>query len=316
MNRIWAHLRSLWPRYPLLPSLPLPAYCLLMAAMGMLRWDHLVLAGIFLVLAYAHRRTQQFLVAFMGFFAIALLYDSGRFIRNLGVSEDRVFNCGMHELELAWFGLTDGHARVTLQDYFQVHHHPALDLFFAVPYGVFIAVSVLYSAYLFFIDKRACQRFGWAFFVLNVFGIVTYHLMPAAPPWYFHKFGCAIQLDVSAYEGNALARVDAMTGLYYFRGFYGRAAEVFGALPSLHVAYPLLMVFDGWRRNGRVSRGLSLFYFVWMCCAAVYLDHHWIPDLLLGWAYTGVVFVALRKLMPDAAAEPQLGPAPSLALRP
>lgn len=304
MSRVWAHCKRIWPRYTLFPALPLSLYCIAMAALRMLRWDHVLIAACPIVLGYAHEKTKRFLVAISGFLAIALLYDAGRFIRDLGVTESRVLNCRLYDLEKSLLGIQEGGRQIALQDYFRIHHHIAADAFFSVPYATFIALTVVYSVYLFRTDEKACSRFGWAFFALNVMGILTYHLLPAAPPWYLHKYGCAIHLDVVEYEGDALARVDALTGIGYFRGFYGRAAEVFGALPSLHVAYPLLIVLEGWRRHRWPGRGLAVFYFLWMCCAAVYLDHHWIPDLVLGWAYTLVVFVALRKLMPDATSVP------------
>jgi hypothetical protein len=312
MSRLWAHCKQLWPRYTLLPALPLPLYLVFMATQGMLRWDHVALTLLFIFLAYAHQKTKPFLLAFMGFFLVGIVYDSGRFIRDLGVTESRVINCGLVEFERHWFGFTDGVQRVALQDYFFAHHHPFADGFFAIPYGSFIAVMVLYAIYLYFTDRRACTRFSWAFFVLNIMGILTYHLLPTAPPWYLHKYGCAIHLDIPEYEGNALARVDVMTGLYYFRGFYGRAAEVFGALPSLHVAYPLLMVLESWRRHRWAARAGFVFWFVWMCCAAVYLDHHWITDLVMGWGYAVAVFYFLRWLIPvEAPAVPAPAPVPT-----
>ena len=41
-------------------------------------------------------------------------------------------------------------------------------------------------------------------------------------------------------------------------------------------------------------RGARLF-FVSMCVAAVYLDHHWVIDVLLGIVYTLVVELTLRR---------------------
>jgi membrane-associated phospholipid phosphatase len=287
----------------LIPALPLTAYCVLMGAMGILRWDHVLVAGSFLVLAYAHDLTRRFLLSFMGFYAIALLYDSGRFLSDLGVTEARVINCGLYEVERSLFGFTDGGQRVTVQDYFQSHHALAADAFFAVPYATFLAVSVLFAVWLFLKDPKAATRFSWAFFILNVLGTLTYHLAPRAPPWYLHRYGCAIHLDVAAYEGSALARVDALTGLYYFRGFYSRSTEILGALPSLHVAYPLALVLEGWRRLAKPGRGLAVFYFAWMCGAAVYLDHHWMFDVLLGWSYAVIAFAAMRRIVPVEARE-------------
>jgi inositol phosphorylceramide synthase catalytic subunit len=130
---------------------------------------------------------------------------------------------------------------------------------------------------------------------LNVLGFLTYHVYPAAPPWYFHKYGCIVDLHAHASPGPNLLRVDDMMGIGYFTGFYGRSSDVFGAVPSLHVAYPLLMAIEGWKRHGLWVRAGLVGFYLWMCSAAVYLDHHWVIDIVLGSIYTCVVAVAIRK---------------------
>ena len=64
----------------------------------------------------------------------------------------------------------------------------------------------------------------WSFFVLNIAGFVTYHLYPAAPPWYFHLHGCTVDLAAPASAGPNLTRVDAWLGISYFAGFTGDPA--------------------------------------------------------------------------------------------
>jgi len=132
-------------------------------------------------------------------------------------------------------------------------------------------------------------RFTWCWFALNVAGFSTYHLFPAAPPWYFHAHGCAVDLSAQASEGVALARVDAWLSLPYFASMYGRASDVFGAMPSLHCAYALLIVVVGWGAFGLPLRIASVTFLALMCFGAVYLDHHWILDVLAGLAYCAVV---------------------------
>jgi hypothetical protein len=273
-------------------------WALLMVALGMFRWDHLVAAGVALLVAFSGEKGMRFFKAFAGFAVVGWMYDASRFIRDMGVTPDRVLLCNLREIEAAIFGITADGRRQTLQDFFFAHHQIAADVFFSAPYGLFVYIAAAYAVYLFVKDERACARYCWAFCILNVLGFITYHIAPAAPPWYFHQWGCSVNLNAPSSEGPALARVDALLGMSYFRGFYGRAAEVFGAVPSLHVAYPLLIVVEGWRRHGKIARAVSIFYFAWMCCAAVYLDHHWVVDIVFGWAYCLVVVYALRKLMP------------------
>jgi inositol phosphorylceramide synthase catalytic subunit len=296
MSRLWLRARQMWPGWSIHLPLLLVYWCFVMGALGELHGDHVAIAVGVLALALWSPRTKRFLKAFVGFVFVAWLYDASRFIRTWGVSQQRTLLCTLHRAEVSLFGVTADGQRQTLQDYFQVHHWLGADLFFAVPYGVFLLIAALYAVYLYRQDPRACARYSWAFGILNVLGIITYHVVPAAPPWYFHKFGCAVDLFARSYEGAALARVDAFLGIPYFRNFYGRASEVYGAIPSLHVAYPLLIVFYGWRRHGAFGRALSIFYSLWMCAAAVYLDHHWITDIVLGWAYAVAVVGAMDEL--------------------
>jgi membrane-associated phospholipid phosphatase len=139
-------------------------------------------------------------------------------------------------------------------------------------------------------------RFTWCFFALNVCGFVTYHLYPAAPPWYFHAHGCAVDVLAHASEGPALARVDARLGIHYFAGMYGRSSSVFGAMPSLHCAYAFIVALEGWAVFSRAWRAASVGFFALMCFSAVYLDHHWVLDAIAGVIYCLVVVGAARGL--------------------
>ena len=138
------------------------------------------------------------------------------------------------------------------------------------------------------------KRFAWGFFLLNVIGFATYHLVPAAPHWYFHAHGCAVDLATAPNAGPVLARVDALLGVPYFAGMYEKGSSVFGALPSLHCAYPLLVAIEGWRAFGPRLRAAAVAYYLARIFSAVYRDHHWILDALLGSAYAVAVAGAIR----------------------
>jgi membrane-associated phospholipid phosphatase len=109
-----------------------------------------------------------------------------------------------------------------------------------------------------------------------------------------------VDLAARASEGPNLARVDAWLGVHYFGGFYARSKNVFGAMPSLHCAYPLLIVLEGWKPFAALERAkwplrvASVAYSLWMCAAAVYLDHHWILDVIVGLGFALVTFASFR----------------------
>jgi membrane-associated phospholipid phosphatase len=71
---------------------------------------------------------------------------------------------------------------------------------------------------------------------------------------------------------------------------------VFGAVPSLHVAYALLVALEGWSVLTYGWRVAAVAFFLTMCFSAVYLDHHWVLDALAGIAYAGAVVGGARWL--------------------
>jgi inositol phosphorylceramide synthase catalytic subunit len=290
--KVWRHIRDLWPRFALVPVLPFWGWAAFWLFRGQLRWEHLGLAILVTVLAYWSRRTKRLFLGLLPLGLVALIYDAMRFVKNAGLTESGVHLCDLRNAEIRWFGLTVGGVRVSLQDWFQAHHTVWLDLVCAVPYAAFLSVVLGYAIFLLFKDFVAQQRFAWGFAVLNVAGFLTYHVYPAAPPWYYHLHGCAVDLQAAASAGPNLTRVDELLEIRYFAGFYGRASDVFGAMPSLHVAYPLLMVIEGWSKHRVLGRTMLVLFYGWMCFSAVYLDHHWVLDLVAGSIYAVAVAAA------------------------
>jgi inositol phosphorylceramide synthase catalytic subunit len=300
---LWKHMRGLWPRWTLMPVAPFVLWTLFWIARGQVRWDHLAVCGIAAVMAYWNKTSKRLYFGVLPLGLVGLLYDAMRFVKNVGLSQDTVHVCDLRAIELRLFGIDVGGIRQTLHDVAQAHAVRALDVFFAIPYGVFLYAVFGFEVYLFLRNYTAALRFTWGFLILNILGFATYHVYPAAPPWYFHKYGCVVDLAAHASPGANLLRVDHMMGLAYFTGFYGRSSDVFGAVPSLHVAYPLLMIIEG-RAGQRWPMRLALItFYVWMCTAAVYLDHHWVVDIVLGSIYTIVVAWLMRMV-------PQLRPTP------
>jgi membrane-associated phospholipid phosphatase len=227
---------------------------------------------------------------------VPLLYRAmGRF-RDVGLSPARVHLCDLRDLEARWLGVvTDGRTG-TVHDWLQRHASPVLDGLCAVPYATFLLACVAFGVFATLRDPARGRRFAWGFLALNVAGFVTYHLAPTAPPWYFHAHGCVVDLSTAASEGPNLARVDLRLGVPLFASMYARSSAVFGAMPSLHCAYALFIVLEGWPLFGRHGRAAAVAFAALMAFSAVYLDHHWIADVLAGQAYAVAVFLVSRRL--------------------
>lgn len=257
-----------------------------------LRPEHLLVLAIVGVLAWVGPRARELLRGLYPLGLVFIVFDAMRPFQRVGLTEARVHVCDLRALEATLFG----RGGATLHDYWQAHPSVVLDVICAVPYATFILWCIVGAAYLYAVDRPAMRRFMWGFFLMNVAGFATYHLIPAAPPWYFHAHGCAVDLATRPSEGPALARVDALLGFGYFHGMYAKASSVFGALPSLHCAYPFLLVLEGWRAFGSGLRALTVAYYLLMVFSAVYLDHHWVLDAALGTAFAVAASLVLGRL--------------------
>lgn len=283
----WRHVCTLWGRYWLVPLLP-GAYALVLAAFDELRPEHVVFGALCAGIGFIGPRAKRFLVDVSPYIAVAIGYDVVRYLRPFAVTPERVLGCELRQAELLLFRAGPGR---TFQDFFATHHAAPFDLLFAVPYTIFVYVVLVYAAYLYFKDRARMRHYLLAFAIGNYVSFACWLLFPAAPPWYLRMHGCAIDTSIAA-NPAALARVDALLGIDYFATFYGRASTVFGALPSMHCAYPLIGLLTAFRAAGPVARGVHVAYTLVMALAAVYLDHHWMIDVIAGWT-VAVVSVAL-----------------------
>ena len=166
------------------------------------------------------------------------------------MTPDRVHLCDLRAADASLFGDGTGRRSSSLPEWLQAHRTPFLDLYCSIPYGTFLFVMVGYAIYLYWKKENLLRRFAWSYFFLNVAGFLTYHIYPAAPPWYYAIHGCNVDMLAHASAGPNLESVDAMLGFRFFGGLYGRSNDLFGAVPSLHVAYPVLILFAGWSSIG------------------------------------------------------------------
>jgi hypothetical protein len=295
VTRFVRHLRSLWPGYGMALPLPFLVEAAWLAGCHRFRWENAAVVAVVLSLFAIGPRTKRLLLGLYPLGLVGVLYGVMKTIEGVGVSPATVHVCDLRNAEVALFGVTMDGRRVTWHDWFQAHAWLPLDVACAVPYATFIFVIIGCAVWLFARDYVAMLRFTWSFFFLNVIGFATYHVFPAAPPWYYHAHGCSVDMLARASEGPNLARVDALIHVPYFAGMYGRASEVFGAMPSLHVAYALLVVVEGWASFGPGLRTAAVTFYGAMCFAAVYLDHHWILDVVAGSAYCAAVAVVAHR---------------------
>lgn len=262
-----------------------------------LRPDNVFLAVLFITLFCYNKFTRALAVAMIPFVIFGISYDWMRVYPNYMVNPIDVR--GINDAERALFGIATTDGVLTPNEFFALHNHPVADFLSGIFYLMWVPGPIALSLYLLFSGKKDMFiHFSWAFLFVNLIGFVGYYVHPAAPPWYVMEYGYEPILNT---PGNVagLARFDALVGMDVFQGIYGKNANVFAAVPSLHSAYMLIAAIYAVR--SRSPRWICVCCFllaagIWW--TAVYTAHHYLIDVLLGitTAIVGVfLFEALVK---------------------
>ena len=207
-----------------------------------LRPEHFLMAGVFLVLFFAGQTTRKLAVALLPFFIFGISYDWMRVYPNYQVNPIDVK--GLYEAEKSLFGLSVDGAVLIPCEYFALNHCPVADFFAGIFYLCWVPVPIAFGLWLYLKgDRKVYLRFAMVFLLVNLIGFAGYYIHPAAPPWYAMNYGFEPILDT---PGNVagLGRFDELLGCSIFNSIYGRNANVFAAVPSLHAAalYEIIII--------------------------------------------------------------------------
>jgi membrane-associated phospholipid phosphatase len=225
--------------------------------------------------------------------AVLLSYE---LLRGLFRQRGAIHVGDLYELEARLFSVSTPSGPRALSEVIAQGSVPWLDALCGVTYFLFLIEVIAASAYLFFRrSRRKALELTLGFFIANLAGWVIWFVYPAAPPWYVDQYGMGPALVDVASSPAGLARVDAWLHLPLATTFYSKSANVFGAVPSLHMTYATLVAwvlgpFGGWLRPAAIAFAFS------MAFSAVYLRHHYILDVLAGAALGLLVGVGLRRV--------------------
>ncbi len=144
-------------------------------------------------------------------------------------------------------------------------------------------------------DRPMYYKFVYTLTVLNAMALITFMLYPAAPPWYVYHYGFVQPIPESSYWGTSagnLIDVDKLFGISFFTTLWDSFnSNHFAAIPSLHGAYPVVVSYFAWLKFRKRPVLLSLYpALTWF--AAVYLNQHYVIDLLIGLLYIVFAYAA------------------------
>lgn len=243
------------------------------------RSDHGLLLLVIFSFYFGSEPTNRFFWGTLGFTLFWMAFDASRIIPNYMVNDVHIKD--LYDWEMSWFGMMYEGQKLTPNEWFAYHKHPILDFFSGFFYLMWMPGPIGMSMYFFFKKRKYMAWYTLAFLLTNVIGMTIYYLYPAAPPWYVSLHGFEKNFDIPGSAAGLLA-FDELLNINLFYGIYEKSANVFAAVPSLHSAYPVLSVFYACKSKSPVALVFMILVMVWTWFGAVYTNHHYIVDVLLG----------------------------------
>ena len=239
----------------------------------------LVLIGVFCIFYFSSPITRKFITGFLIFFAYWIIFDYMKAFPNYNYNHVHIAD--VYNLEKHLFGINYQGKLITVNEYWRLNSKTILDVCGGIFYLCWVPVPLAFAAYLFFKDRRQFLYFSFTFLLVNLIGFITYYLYPAAPPWYVEFYGFNFHAGT---PGNTagLVRFDNFFHTGIFKSIYSQGSNVFAAMPSLHSAYPVVVLYYGLKnRLGAINIFfITVMLGIWF--TAVYESHHYILDVLAG----------------------------------
>lgn len=255
-----------------------------------LRTEHWVICVAFLLAFNLGRRVAWVAYIVLPFLAVGVGYDNLRLFMHL---RPEIHVADLYNAELALFGIPTEAGRVIPPLFFKTRNHPVLDVITGVTYLLYLIQTFAFGIWLVLKSDRRAFFVTWGFFLLNIAGWFTWIVWPAAPPWYADQYGLGPAVMDALPSAAGAARFDEVFGITLFHDFYSRNANVFGAMPSLHCAYPTLVALIAWGRGRRGMRIASWLFAFTMYFSAMYLQHHYALDVIAGITYAIATYAGM-----------------------
>ncbi len=235
----------------------------------------------------AWRSWGSMVLEWLPFFGLLVLYDNLR--GAVAVAPSQAHLAPQLDVERWLFGgtLPTVWLQRNLWEPFHLHWYDYA--VWAVYMTHFFAVWIV-AAVLWRVARHRFRRYVGLVVALTLGAFLTYWLFPAQPPWLAGDLGRIAPVDrVVPWVWGELG-VGTLQSVYENGGLVNRVA----AMPSLHAAYPFLLLLFFWAGGWWVRIGLGL-YALAMGFALVYGGEHFVADILAGWAMAGAV-VALAAI--------------------
>ncbi len=255
------------------------AYLLLSSFLIGFKSEQLILVALFNTLYYLSAATRKFITGFSIFMVFWIIFDYMKAFPNYHYNTVHIES--LYQAEKKLFGIWQDGRLLTPNEYWSLHRYTLLDIVAGIFYLCWVPVPLAFAGFLFFKDRRQFLYFSLSFLLVNLIGFAFYYIYPAAPPWYVQQYGFDF---IQGTPGNTagLGAFDRIFHVGIFKALYAKSSNVFAAMPSLHAAYPLIVLYYGIKNRLGAVNLLFVLVMAGIWFSAVYSSHHYVLDVLAG----------------------------------
>lgn len=219
------------------------------------------------------------------FFILLYAYDFSR-----GAADQfgrTVLVAQIYDIELSWFGISGQIPTVWLQQQlYQADQIPLWESLIALVYTSHFVVPWAIIGTLYIRNRDLWKKFARRIILISLGALITYILLPAAPPWYAANSGIGPEvLRISTRGWSALGIPVAGQIISLGQGVVNQVA----AIPSLHAGMAILISMFFWSRMGLGMKLFLTIYSLSMVFTLVYGGEHYVFDAVLGGIYAWLV---------------------------
>lgn len=230
-------------------------------------------------------------LAMLPFVTYLLVFSNYRILRRLtGLDSILKPNCNF----LPWLEMLVFHCYP--HQILSTFSNPVFDFMAAVPYLIHFPLPAFFLIYKFCYTRsvHGALPFLWLAGWVNLIAVMIQFFFPTTPPWFVDSavWSAEGQLLKAGANEAGFHRLDRVLGFPFFHNIYSASPVKYGAFPSLHVAWPAMILVCGpW-----ISEKFALGHVAWITWAALYSNHHYGVDAIAGIVLVFLVNFMMRKV--------------------
>jgi membrane-associated phospholipid phosphatase len=140
-------------------------------------------------------------------------------------------------------------------------------------------------------------EFSLALLFMSYGSFIFFILLPTAPPWLASYWGMLDGLQHPSDEGFKSIMPGSYHGLNTFSLWTHHSPNPVAAVPSLHAAFPWLVMLFAVRFYGRAG-WLMIIYNAMLWFTVVYLGQHWVIDIIAGIVWATISYLIIVRVWP------------------